>query len=81
MRRQAALRVRGRHRRAEQPFEKGARRCGQGWNSDATERPRGAQVSRDPLRIGSTIIASKIAERAAACWIILRAIGARQARR
>src|SRR5262249_20969106 len=80
MRRQAALRVRGRHRRAEQPVEKGARRCGQGSNSGAAECPRRAQVSRGPRRMGSTIIASKIAERAAACWIILRAIGARKAR-
>jgi hypothetical protein len=80
MRRQATLRVRGGHRRAEQPFENGARRCGQGSNSGAAERPPGAQVSRGALRIGSTIIARKIAERAVACWIILRAIGARKAR-
>src|SRR5262249_6549303 len=57
MRRQAALRVRGGHRRAEQPVEEGARRCGQGSNSGAAERPRRALVSRGPLRMGSTIIA------------------------
>jgi hypothetical protein len=31
--------------------------------------------------MGSAFIAREIAERAAACWIILRAIGARKARR
>src|SRR5262249_1316617 len=42
MRRQAALGVRCGHRRAEQPFGNGARRCGQGSNSGAVERPPGA---------------------------------------
>src|SRR5262249_24882808 len=57
MRRQAALRVGGGHRRAEQPVEEGARRCGQGSNLGAAECPRRALVSRGPLRMGSTIIA------------------------
>src|SRR5262245_64755946 len=77
MRRQAALWVGGGHRRAEQPVEEGARRCGQGSNSGAAERPRRAQVSRGPLRMGSAIIAGKITERDGALWMILCAIGAR----
>ena len=81
MRRQAALRVRGRHRRAEKPLEKGARRCAQGSSSGVAERPRCTQLSPGPLRMGSAFIAREIAERAAACWIILRAIGGRKARR
>src|SRR5262249_24178185 len=80
MRRQAARRVRRRHRRPEQPLEKGARRCGEGSSSGVAERPRCMQVSRGPLRMGSGFITRKIAERAAARRIILRAIGARKPR-